>query len=42
MPLKTVGDILGHSQISITADYYGHISPKAQRAALETVKGFVE
>ena len=42
VPLKTVGDILGHSQISITADYYGHISPKAQRAGLETVKGFVE
>lgn len=42
VPLKTVSDILGHSQISITADYYGHISPKAQRAALETVKGFVE
>lgn len=42
VPLKTVSDILGHSQISITADYYGHISPKAQREALETVKGFVE
>jgi integrase len=41
VPLKTVSDILGHSQISITADYYGHISPKAQREALETVRGFV-
>jgi integrase len=41
VPLKTVSDILGHSQISITADFYGHISPKAQREALETVKGFV-
>lgn len=42
VPLKTVSDILGHSQISITADYYGHISPRAQREALEKVRGFVE
>lgn len=34
VPLKVVSDILGHSQISITADYYAHIAPEMQREAL--------
>ena len=34
VPLKTVSDILGHSQISITADFYAHIAPEMRREAL--------
>ena len=34
MPLKTVSDILGHSQISITADIYGHVVSETHRMAL--------
>jgi integrase len=34
VPLKTISDILGHSQISITADYYAHIAPETRREAL--------
>jgi hypothetical protein len=29
------GEILGHSQISITADIYGHVLPAIQRQALD-------
>ena len=38
VPIKTVSDILGHSQMSITADIYGHAAPEAHRAALETME----
>ncbi len=31
VPLKTVSDILGHSQISITADIYAHVVPEMRR-----------
>jgi len=34
VPLKVVSEILGHSQISITADYYAHIAPEMHREAL--------
>jgi integrase len=37
VPLKTVSDILGHSQISITADYYAHIAPEMRREALSVM-----
>jgi len=37
VPIKTVSDILGHSQISITADIYGHVVPEAHRAALQSM-----
>src|SRR5215510_3551282 len=37
VPIKTVSDILGHSQISITADIYGHVVPEAHRAALQAI-----
>jgi integrase len=33
VPLKTVSDILGHSQISITADIYAHVVPEMRRDA---------
>lgn len=34
IPLKTVSDILGHSQISITADFYAHIFDEQKREAM--------
>lgn len=34
VPLKTISDILGHSQIRVTADYYVHIAPETRREAL--------
>jgi integrase len=40
VPLKIVSEILGHSQISITADTYMHVTPGMQReaaAALDAV-----
>ncbi|MDQ2914684.1 MAG: site-specific integrase [Chloroflexota bacterium] len=33
VPLKIVSEILGHSQISITADTYMHVTPGMQREA---------
>jgi integrase len=33
VPLKVVSDILGHSQISITADLYPHVLPAVRRAS---------
>lgn len=38
VPLKTVSDILGHSQISITADIYGHVVPETHRTALGMIE----
>jgi len=35
VPLKVVSDILGHSQIAITADLYSHVIPQARRDATE-------
>jgi integrase len=34
VPLKPVSDILGHSQISITADFYAHIFDEQKREAM--------
>jgi integrase len=42
VPLKIVSEILGHSQISITADTYMHVTPGMQRdaaAAIDTALG---
>lgn len=36
-PLKIVSEILGHSQISITADTYMHVTPGMQREAAAAV-----
>lgn len=33
VPFKVVSEILGHSQISITADLYGHIYAEARHEA---------
>ena len=37
VPLKTVSDILGHSQLSITADFYSHIAPETRREAMSVM-----
>jgi integrase len=33
VPLKTIQDVLGHSQISLTADTYAHLAPTLRRDA---------
>ena len=35
--LRTIMEILGHSQIAVTANLYGHVAPAAQQDALERV-----
>lgn len=40
VPLKVVSEILGHSQMSITADYYAHIAPEMHRDALNHMDSF--
>jgi integrase len=37
VPLKTVSDILGHSQLSITADFYAHVIPEMRREAMRVM-----
>ena len=39
--LKTVSTILGHSQISVTADYYGHVTTAMARPALEQLNALL-
>jgi hypothetical protein len=42
VPLVVVRDMLGHTQISTTADIYGHVLPDSQRKAadgLDTLLG---
>ena len=34
VPLKTISEILGHSQISTTADIYAHLSEETKREAI--------
>jgi len=35
VPMKVVQEVLGHSQMSITADTYSHVLPKLQREAAD-------
>ena len=35
--LVTIKDLLGHSQIQITADVYAHVRPRLQRDAIEAM-----
>ena len=37
VPLKVVQKVLGHSQIGVTANIYGHVMPELQREAAEKV-----
>ena len=34
VPLKTISEILGHSQISTTADIYAHLTEETKREAI--------
>ncbi|MGV8972444.1 MAG: tyrosine-type recombinase/integrase [Rhodoglobus sp.] len=35
--LKAVSELLGHSDIRITGDVYGHVSPEIARAAMASL-----
>jgi integrase len=35
VPLKVVSDILGHTQIGITADLYTHVLPAVKKEAID-------
>ena len=35
VPLKVVSDMLGHTQISITADLYTHVLPAVKKEAID-------
>ena len=37
VPLKVAQMVLGHSQIVVTANTYGHVRPEPQRASAERV-----
>ena len=37
VPMKVVQDVLGHTQLSTTADIYTHVMPELQRDASEKV-----
>jgi len=39
IPLKTVSERLGHSQVALTSDRYGHYVPASDRAAAEVMAG---
>nr|WP_326493150.1 hypothetical protein [Clostridium estertheticum] len=35
--MKTVSELLGHSNIAITADIYTHVMPKGKNDAAESI-----
>jgi integrase len=37
VPMKTIQDVLGHSQISLTADTYAHLAPALRRDAADAL-----
>jgi integrase len=41
VPLKTVQDVLGHSQISLTADTYAHLAPAMKRDAADSLEAIL-
>jgi len=41
-PLSTLKDVLGHSQISVTVNTYGHAVPNARRQAAEAIQRIYE
>jgi integrase len=38
VPMRVVMEVLGHSQIGLTADTYSHVAPEVQRAAAERME----
>ena len=41
VPLKVISRILGHSQLSITADIYTHVLPELERDAAERIEALL-
>jgi integrase len=41
VPLTVVRDILGHTSIATTADYYSHTLPETSRQAIDTLSGLL-
>ena len=39
--IKAVSTLLGHADIRITADVYGHVSDAVARAAMDTLSGLL-
>jgi integrase len=39
--IKAVSTLLGHADIRVTADVYGHVSDAVARAAMETLSGLL-
>jgi integrase len=37
VPLRVVSDLLGHSGIAITSDYYAHVEPALRREAADAM-----
>ena len=37
VPLRVAMDVLGHSEIGVTANTYSHVSPEIQREATDRV-----
>jgi integrase len=42
VPMRVVMDVLGHSQVSVTMNIYGHVLPETQHAALQTMNRILE
>jgi integrase len=40
--VKVVSEMLGHSQIAVTLDLYGHVTPTMQRQAVEALDAVLE
>ena len=38
VPLRVVSDLLGHSGIAITSDYYAHVEPTLRREAADAME----
>ncbi|MCH7840453.1 MAG: hypothetical protein IID38_09510 [Planctomycetes bacterium] len=41
VPMRVVMEILGHSQIHVTANTYSHVMPELQRDATERVSATI-
>jgi site-specific recombinase XerD len=41
VPLKVLSDMLGHSEITVTADIYQHVTVESKATAFEQVAGLI-
>lgn len=42
VPMHVVMEVLGHSQISVTMNTYGHVLPETQHEAVQTMNRILE